>query len=347
MRLGGGLVAFCVLLAPAYADMLPGAVRKPGAGLTSESTAASFGDSWMTKARRLLPRNSRKKATSLRVERAFAKAATGGYIDERGQLAIPYRFYRAGVFVEGLAPVQLGRRGWGIIDPSGKFVVQPRFGAIAEFSGGLARFEDWERIECNEFEGTKTYAKADASESEFFLDDGSNNDLIACRGGKFGYLDHNGKIAIPAQFEIAFDFSDDRAVIRKLKNGYLAYGVIDGVIDKDGTFVIPPDFLLIKSFSEGLAPACLINEGFIDRSGKFVIPPRFESVQPFSEGLALVWTPNGPPPFYIDHSGKTILKLAWTAWPFSGGLTVMSIDDRFAYVDRSGSIVGTYESFRK
>ena len=308
-----------------------------------------------------------------------------GYIDENGKLSIPYRFYRAGDFVEGLAPVQLGRHGWGVIDPSGEFVVQPHLGAIAEFSDGLARFEDWDQIECNEFQGTKTYTKADAPEFAFFLDDGSNDDLgmIACRGGKFGYLDHEGKIVIPAQFELAFDFSDDRAVIRRLKNGYLAYGYIDrsgsivvepkldyaapfseglsvvtvtwdgpektGVMDKNGTSVIPPRFKSIRPFSEDVASACLDDDhwGFIDHSGKFVIPPRFESAQQFSEGVALVWSPNGPPPFYIDHTGKTALKLAWTAWPFSGGLTVMSFGDRYAYVDRSGKIVGTYERSRK
>ena len=116
-----------------------------------------------------------------------------------------------------------------------------------------------------------------------------------------------------------------------------------GVIDKDGDFVIPPDFFHIGPFSEGSAPACPENQhcGFVDHSGAFVIPPRFASARSFSEGVALVWSRNGPPPFYIDHAGKTVLKLGWTAWPFSGGLMVMSFKDRSAYVDHKGKVIAT------
>ena len=41
-------------------------------------------------------------------------------------------------FVEGMAPVQLGRR-WGFINPAGKFVINPQFDEAACFTNGSAR----------------------------------------------------------------------------------------------------------------------------------------------------------------------------------------------------------------
>ena len=66
-----------------------------------------------------------------------------GYIDGKGDVAIPLRFDRAQSFSEGLAAVHVSGKGWGYINPEGEFVVEPRFtGDVHPFSDGLARIYD-------------------------------------------------------------------------------------------------------------------------------------------------------------------------------------------------------------
>lgn len=62
-----------------------------------------------------------------------------GYINAGGKLILPYRYFNAVVFSEGLAGVQLERGGlWGFIDKTGKFVIEPVFTDVYKFSEGLA-----------------------------------------------------------------------------------------------------------------------------------------------------------------------------------------------------------------
>jgi hypothetical protein len=379
-------IIVCGAVTLSYASVLERAVRKPGAGPYYRIHRGKLWGFMDDKGKTVIAPQFEEVGDFFAGRARVRKDRLWGYIDERGRLAIPFQFYRSGDFIEGLAPVQSGRRGWGLIDPTGRFVVQPHFGAIAEFSDGLARFEDWDQIQCAEASGYVTYTKANASEQEFYLHDGSNDDMgfIACVGGRFGFLDHDGRTAIQPRFQLAWDFSDGRAAFREGdtlretdKDGYVdKSGTVvvapqfasagpfseglaavtvtfsppnrSGVIDKDGKFVVAPDFWSIGSFSEGRATACPENQhcGFIDRSGKFLVPPRFTSAQPFSEGVSLAWSDDVLGPYYVDHTGKIVLKLGWTAWPFSGGLTVMIIGDRYAYVDHVGKVIGTYETLK-
>lgn len=64
-----------------------------------------------------------------------------------------------------------------------------------------------------------------------------------------------------------------------------------GILDKSGRELTEAQFLEIKDFSDGLAPAkdWLTNRyGYIDRKGNWKIPPRFKIAYPFDQGLASV-----------------------------------------------------------
>jgi WG containing repeat len=62
-------------------------------------------------------------------------------------------------------------------------------------------------------------------------------------------------------------------------------------------------------FSEGLAAAKTDKLfGYVDRAGAWVIPPRYLWVRPFQQGLAWVGEP-GSKGAYIDPTGKVV----WTS----------------------------------
>jgi hypothetical protein len=105
---------------------------------------------------------------------------------------------RAASFHEGLAPVrtEVVSRGSGgdlpaiksgFIDRRGRFVIEPKFDFVAEFSEGRARVQ---------------------------------ND------GKWGFIDYTGKIVIPAKFESGEDFSEGLAAVR-VGGEVNAYGFVD------------------------------------------------------------------------------------------------------------------------
>lgn len=60
-----------------------------------------------------------------------------GYLDKKGAVIIEPKYDSAGRSSGGIAPVRINDR-WGVINDAGKYVVEPTFKFISEFSEGLA-----------------------------------------------------------------------------------------------------------------------------------------------------------------------------------------------------------------
>jgi hypothetical protein len=181
--------------------------------------------------------------------------------------------------------------------------------------------------------------------------------FIFIRNKKFGYIDRNGKIVIPARFDRAENFSDDLARV--------TIGKKCGFIDRNGKIVIPARFdeYRVRDFSEGLARVEMEiggKKGFIDRKGNMVISPQFRDASDFKNGLARVEIdlplegktaidPNGllrPNGFgYIDRRGKIVVSPRFInadskdRGKLSNGLALVEIGDRLGYKDKNGKIV--------
>jgi hypothetical protein len=156
------------------------------------------------------------------------------------------------------------------------------------------------------------------SKATYHKDRRSNMPLFRFeRSGKAGFIDVDGRIAIPPRFDVGWFSEED--------------------------------------FVEGLSPARSgRNWGFIDHAGNWVIPPQYWRAQAFSEGLAAVTHQlkgHDFPAAYIDTSGKTIIEfpvgLADTG-PFSEGLAAVRMYGyvsvgKLGYIDRSGTVVIPYQ----
>ncbi len=73
------------------------------------------------------------------------------------------------------------------------------------------------------------------------------SDGLACyaEGEKWGYLNEQGEVQIPASYDLIWDFKDGRARVVTQR------GI--GFVDKTGELVIPPIFFEVKDFDNGLA----------------------------------------------------------------------------------------------
>ena len=131
------------------------------------------------------------------------------------------------------------------------------------------------------------------------------------QNGKYGYMDRTGKIVIKAQFDHAYEFTEELAAVEMNRKW--------GFIDRTGKLIIAPQFVWVDSFSEGLSLVIIGGKlidagkgysieggkyGYIDKTGKVVIDARYDFAQSFSEGLALVklnGNQNNPPDETNEH----------------------------------------------
>ena len=200
-----------------------------------------------------------------------------GFTDKSGQTAINPQFEKAGAFAAGLAPVRMGR--WGYADASGKMQINPQFDRADAFSEGLAAVKLGG--------GPGPYAPYPYYDPRPYAPFHG--------GGRFGYIDTNGKLVINPQFEDAGMFSGGLAPVKMGRWGF---------VDKSGKVVINPQFDRALPFSEGLAAVKSGKLwGFVDKSGKLAINPQFEEAGSFVKNLAPV--KQGKKWGFIDPPGNS------------------------------------------
>lgn len=162
-----------------------------------------------------------------------------GYINRVGEVQIKLQFDLAGNFVNGLAPIMQSGR-WGFVDESGKFAINPQYDNV----GGFTRFG-----------------------------------LAAIQsGGKWGFINSVGNVIIVPEFDelgfrpALYGWGDRRFIpVRK--------GNLWGYLDlEEERVTIHPQFNGAMIFgTEGLASVKIGDKwGFIDHSGQIIISPQFD-----------------------------------------------------------------------
>jgi len=154
-----------------------------------------------------------------------------GYVNTKGEWAIPPQFDRASPFSEGLAAVFIEERA-GYIDTSGKWVVEPRYESAGPFREGRAPVQIGERHGYIDKRGRMVI-------QPLFNHAGPFNDGLAgvAVDSTFGYIDYQGEWVIEPSFRGGgSSFTHGRAVMWSASDSTFGY------IDKTGTYVITPRF---------------------------------------------------------------------------------------------------------
>lgn len=148
---------------------------------------------------------------------------------------------------------------------------------------------------------------------------------------KWAYIDKTGKIAIPARFERAYDFSEGLARVR-LDGKW-------GFIKPDGSYAVEPRFEDARDFSDGMAAVMSGGKwGYVDKAGQQAIAPQFDEPQRFQEGLALVWQ-KGKVGF-MDKQGKVVIAPTLDgAREFKDGLAMVWAGTRRGYINPKGEFI--------
>lgn len=207
-----------------------------------------------------------------------------GYINDKGDFIIKPMYDFAYDFQDnGLAIVQ-EKSLFGIIDPSGKYVVKPRYGSIEQFSEGRAVVADNDVFKVIDEKGKELTTKPYSFIGRF--KEGRATTSATEQQGKelYGYLDRGGKEIVPPKYESAGDYNNGKAVVKVKDNQYALIG-LNGQMLKNYNYAFVGDFgdglLAFKQSDEG-------KFGYIDQNGTIVIPPKYTGAQPFSNGKAIV-----------------------------------------------------------
>lgn len=253
-----------------------------------------------------------------------------------------------GKFNDGLCPFILNNR-WGFIDLDGNVVIEPKFicyvgdyGSKPKFSEGLTAIVDPETERVGFINkngeiviGPKFYSAYTFNEGVAIV--GTQDDHVI--------IDKTGKIL--AQKFVAINgyysqFNQNRAICQK----QFKYGFID----KNGTFVIEPQYDEVRLFSNGLAAVKLDGKwGFIDTLGKLKIPAKFtnepwsfNSNRSFVQGTNNKWG-------IIDTAGKLLVEPIYNeAFGFNnGGFAIVSIMDEkwnrtYSIIDVNGKTIKSF-----
>jgi hypothetical protein len=188
---------------------------------------------------------------------------------------------------------------------------------------------------------------------------GSRNEpLVVVQNGKYGYIDHVGKVIIRPQFIWADDFwrglgtvyvcgryvsIDSSGAVLPLRTAIEGHlepqkeGKRFGFVDASGQFRIPPTFDDVLPFSEGFAAVRSGEKwGFLNTSGHIVIHPQFEAAYYFREGVAVTESDSGD--VLIDTSGKVLAQGFRAVDLIADGRVPASRGDKAGYLDLRGQV---------
>lgn len=247
-------------------------------------------------------------AQTLLAQARAAGSGEWGYIDGKGEFAIPARYKDCHPFgTNGLAGIyDKKRKSYYLIDTKGNEVTTElsTFHLKTAFGWGLVNF---------------------------------NEGMIPVEvKKKWGYMNSVGKLVVPANYDAASLFADGVGVV-KVGKGFK-------LVKADGSEVLIElaGATDVKRFSEGLAPARDANDlfGYIDPNGKVVITPQFKTVGYFNEGLA--WAKNDEGMVgYINKKGEWAIQPTFkAAKDFKGsGYARVKMDDGWKFVNTSGEVM--------
>jgi hypothetical protein len=227
----------------------------------------------------------------------WSKGSKVGFVDTSGRFIIQPTFDQALAFSDGLAAVRVGDK-WGFVDSNGRFVIPPRFDAAYYFYEGVAQVETASGDLLIDRKGDVVTSRfrvgLNISEGRIPMDGGDFLGFMDLRGrevvppifdggwgfsgglasvskqGKWGYIDRNGKVAIPFQFDEVGSFHEGALAPARI-------GKQTGFIDRAGRFKIVLPYRYSAGFIDGDVASFVTEDdrhGYVNESGEVIWGPK-------------------------------------------------------------------------
>lgn len=192
-----------------------------------------------------------------------------GLISNLGEILTEPVFAHAGYFQDGLCPMEdPGSRMMGYIDPSGQWIIPPKYTSALLFDSGSAWVCENRPALFGEYGEMITERKLiDRTGSVLFTETRPDLEEEDARSsaklwpkqaedGLWGYADVTGNWVIPPKFDYAQNFRGSYAAVSispEDEKDKISYEVRNssGIIDQSGTFVLPPEYVIESGWYDG------------------------------------------------------------------------------------------------
>lgn len=207
-----------------------------------------------------------------------------GYMDIQGNRQVNPIYAETGVFDDcGLAVVKNLNGETGLVDRNGKEIVSCRETPInVLFSDTMAVFEYANHSVYFTLDGTEigTYQGAKG----FFSEEGL---LCVQRNGKWGYVNQNGELIIPAKYEKASPFVNGYALVQQdTQYGFLTAGAVFTELPAEpANWEVQEGGLAVLNGVDGLDVYSLSQRRYLTFTG-------YDSIENFDKGYAIVQKEN-------------------------------------------------------
>lgn len=288
-----------------------------------------------------------------------------GYINRKGEIVFEPTLYKGHPFKNGYAVIEkeysertiINKEGEILFDPVEQYKKQRQVKPTNKeslylndrVSDGVITFAI---TYYSTYPSTKKMGYFDMEGNMFFpfdyLVSNFNNELAKTYSNnrtKVGFIDKNGKIAIPLQFTTVSDFHNGKAIAQD--SNTKKYGVIDA----KGNYIIEPKYSYISKYFYKSDIVLVKDEsrktGYIDSRGNQITEFKYEFGLDFSEGLALVNSKENGYEF-ITKTGNFAFNLNfkpplnYLGGGFKGDLAKVRIDKNDAYINKKGEVIFTF-----
>ena len=216
-----------------------------------------------------------------------------GFVGLDGRFVVNPYLNDARAFRENVARVKTTGWQWGLMDRTGRVVVQPEWGELSDLHDGRARFRDGNLYGYIDASGREAIPAVYADARLF------SGGVAAVRDGqRWVYIDRaNARTMGGTTFISAGDFGSGLAPVRT--ENLWEY------VNAAGARVISPQFEAARAFVEGRAAVRIDGRWtFIDTSGATIRAPQYDEVADFSGGLAAVVS--GGRTGYVNRAGNVV-----------------------------------------
>ena len=226
-----------------------------------------------------------------------------GFTDMEGRVVIPLQYFQAGSFSEGYAPVLVAtgslQTACTFIDTLGHRLFAPDYENLQPFSCGHA---------------------------------------IVRRDGRWGAVDHTGRLVLPTRFENMTTFFADTLFFAGTPAGMALY-------DKRMEPLTEAVYTWVGAMYYGRIPVQRNGKyGFLDRTGREVVPCIYDETGVYVLARTLVRI--GDRYGIIDTAGRYVLPLEYENTSYTGekymyydSLALVEKDGKLGYVDLDGNLV--------
>lgn len=228
-----------------------------------------------------------------------------GYIDINGSFTIKPSFDNAELFNDNGRAIVSKNGLYGIIDAQGRMIVNFQYDYISDFNEGLAIATDKTGYKVLDSEGKTIFQNKgyiSSFKEGFAIIEGNDS---PDSHSLYGYLNREGKIVIPPQYESAGDFYNGNAIVKKKEGSY-------ALIDKEGNILKNYDQYYVGALRNGMMPykeTIDTKFGYLDVNGKVAVKPKYDIAESFNDGNAIIGTTEEIRNFMgiIDKRGRSVI----------------------------------------